>query len=52
METRLVIDNAQPTRRPDRSLLRLLGQARRFQAMVAQNQSLFVADLAAAAGVT
>jgi DNA invertase Pin-like site-specific DNA recombinase len=52
METRLVIDSAQPTRRPDRSLLRLLGQARRFQAMVAQNQSLSVADLAAAAGVT
>jgi DNA invertase Pin-like site-specific DNA recombinase len=52
METRLVIDNAQPTRRPDRSLLRLLGQARHFQAMVAQNQSLSVADLAAAAGVT
>ncbi|HVZ03581.1 recombinase family protein [Hyphomicrobium sp.] len=53
METRLLIESAQSDdRQPDRSLLRLLGQARRFHDMVAQNTNMSVAELAAAAGVT
>jgi AraC-like DNA-binding protein len=52
-ETRLLIESAQSDgRQPDRSLLRLLGQARRFHDMVAQNMNMSVAELAAAAGVT
>jgi hypothetical protein len=53
METRLLLESAQSDdRQPDRSLLRLLGQARRFQDMVAKNTNMSVAELAAAAGVT
>ncbi|MFA7307953.1 MAG: helix-turn-helix transcriptional regulator [Hyphomicrobium sp.] len=53
METRLLIESAQSDdRQPDRSLLRLLGQARCFHDMVAQNMNISVAELAAAAGVT
>ena len=53
METRLLIESDQSdNRQPDRSLLRLLGQAYRFQDMVAQKANISVADLASAAGVT
>jgi len=53
METRLLIESAQSDdRQPDRSLLRLLGQARRFHDMVAHNTNMSVAELAAATGVT
>jgi len=53
METRLLIESAQSDGwQPDRSLMRLLGQARRFHDMVAQNTNMSVVELAAAAGVT
>lgn len=53
METKLLINGAPSGHRePDRSLLRLLGQARRFGNMITQNADASVADLAAKAGVT
>lgn len=53
METKLLIDGAPlEHREPDRSLLRLLGQARRYKEMIMQNADVYVADLAAKAGVT
>lgn len=53
METRLLIDGAAATARkgPDRSLLRLLGQAYRFNEMVMNNQERTIAELAMEAGV-
>jgi DNA invertase Pin-like site-specific DNA recombinase len=53
METKLLIDGAPlGHREPDRSLLRLLGQARRYKKMIMQNSDMSVSDLAAEAGVT
>jgi len=53
METRLLIDGAPlGHREPERSLLRLLGQARRYNETIMQNADMSVADLAARAGVT
>lgn len=50
MEIKLLVENAAlDHREPDRSLLRPLGQARRFSDMVAKNAS--IAELAATAGV-
>ena len=53
METKLLIDGAPlGHREPDRSLLRLLGQARRYNEMIVQNADVSISDLAAMAGVT
>lgn len=53
METKLLIDGSPlGHREPDRSLLRLLGQARRYNEMIVQNADMSVSDLAAEAGVT
>ena len=53
METRLLIDGAGggPRRKPDHSLLRLLGQAYRFNEMVMNNRGKTMAELAVEAGV-
>ena len=53
-ETRLLIQGASSTidREPDRNLLRLLAQARRFGAMVLHGQGKSVRTLAAEAGVS
>ena len=53
METRLLIDGAGggPRRVPDHSLLRLLGQAYRFNEMVMNNRGKTMAELAVEAGV-
>jgi hypothetical protein len=52
METRLMIEGAVGNRVPDRSLVRLLGQAQNFHNMVAQNTDMALSELAEAAGVT
>ena len=53
METRLLIDGAPLGQRdPGRSLLRLLGQARRFSDMIIENPGMPVADLAEKASVS
>lgn len=54
METRLLIDapGVKQRRAPDRSMLRLLAQARRFNAMVLRGNGASVGDLAAEAGVS
>jgi hypothetical protein len=52
METRLLIEGAEERRDPDRSLVRLLGQAQNFHDMVAQNTNMSLSELAEAAGVT
>ncbi len=53
LETRLLIDGAGggPRREPDHSLLRLLGQACRFNEMVMNNQGKTMAELAIEADV-
>lgn len=52
METRLLIEGAGERRDPDRSLVRLLGQAQNFHNMVARNTDMSLSELAEAAGVT
>lgn len=55
METRLLIEGApgaEPPRRPDRSLLRLVAQARRFHDLVMTNDGTPIKALAARAGVS
>jgi len=54
METRLLIEGAVggPRREPDRSLLRLLARAQRFQAMVLQSDGKTMGELAQEIGVT
>lgn len=54
METRFIINgsHADNRRRPDRSLLRLLGQAHRFREMVLSNQGRTMTKIAAEAGVS
>jgi len=54
METRLLIQGSvgRGSRVPDRSLLRLIGQARRFHAMVINSHGRTITDLAKEAGVT
>jgi DNA invertase Pin-like site-specific DNA recombinase len=54
METRLLIEGAGggPRREPDRSLLRLLARARRFQTMVMHDQGKSMTELADDAGVS
>ena len=53
METRLLVDGAPlGQREPDRSLLRLLGQARHFSDMIIESPGMSVAHLAAKAGVS
>jgi AraC-like DNA-binding protein len=54
METKLLIQGTTgPARRePDRSLLRLVGQARRFNDMVLNRRGKTITDLAAEAGVS
>jgi DNA invertase Pin-like site-specific DNA recombinase len=53
METRMLIDGAggEARRKPDHSLCRVLGQARRFQTMVMRNDGKTIGELAAEAGV-
>ncbi len=53
METRLLIEGADGSARksPDRSLLRLLGQAHRFHDMVMHSRGRTMAELAIEAGV-
>ena len=46
METRLMIESSEPRRQPDRSLLRLLARAQRFNHMVMQSQGKTMAELA------
>jgi len=48
METRLLIEGAEERRDPDRSLVRLLGQAQNFYDMVAQNTDMSLSELAEA----
>ena len=54
METRLLIEGAGggPRREPDRSLLRLLARADRFQTMVMHDQGRSMTELAGDAGVS
>ncbi|MBA3520794.1 MAG: recombinase family protein [Rhizobiales bacterium] len=54
METRLLIEGpgGGPRREPDRSLLRLLARAQRFQAMVLQSDGKTMGELAQEIGVT
>ncbi|MBT5880480.1 MAG: recombinase family protein, partial [Rhodospirillaceae bacterium] len=54
METRFIINgsNADNRRRPDRSLLRLLGQAHRFRQMMLSSQGQTMTEIAAEAGVS
>jgi hypothetical protein len=52
METRLLIEGIEERRDPDRSLVRLLGQAQNFHDMVARNTDMSLSELAEAAGVT
>jgi len=54
METRLLIQGAvgPGSRTPDRSLLRLIGQARRFHDMVINSHGRTITDLARETGVT
>lgn len=52
METRLLIEGAEERRDPDRSLVRLLGQAHNFHDMVSRNTDMSLSELAEAAGVT
>ena len=52
METKLLLDSAQGAiREPDRSLLRLLGQAHQYRDLVAAGQGKSMRALAAEAGV-
>ena len=53
METRFIINgsNADNRKHPDRSLLRLLGQAYRFREMMLSSQGKTMTDIAAEAGV-
>ncbi len=54
METRLLIEDAGggPRREPDRSTLRLLARAQRFQVMVLESQGKTMGELAEEIGVT
>ncbi|WP_245261441.1 helix-turn-helix transcriptional regulator [Hyphomicrobium sp. 802] len=47
-----MIEGAEERRDPDRSLVRLLGQAQNFHDMVAQNTDMSLAELAEVAGIT
>lgn len=54
METRLLVDGSpgHGNKEPDRSLLRLLGQARQFNDMLMTGRATTVRDLSAKAGVS
>jgi len=52
METRLLIESAGPRREPDRSILQLLAQSRRFNDMIMRGDGVTIAELAKQAGVS
>jgi hypothetical protein len=52
METRLLIESAGPRREPDRSILRLLAQSRRFNDMIMRGDAMTIVELAKQAGVS
>lgn len=52
METRLLVESAADRREPDRSMLRLLAQSRRFNEMIMRGDATTVAELAKQTGVS
>lgn len=52
MATRLLVDGAGQRREPDRSMLRLFAQARRFNEMLMRGDGMAIAEMAKQAGVS
>src|SRR3954470_8709225 len=52
METKLVVEGGNARREPDRSMLRLLARAQRFNSMIMRGEEKTVSELAQEAGVS